>query len=115
MLITSMSKLQLALIAMIMSITPVFAGSDSDDHGGSKQGKSMHPKSISGVNEHGSDKTYSTAGFIDLNNAFFKKFGTNDRTCGTCHVPTEGWVITPKGIKERFEKTHGTDPGFPFS
>ncbi len=112
MLITSMSKLQLALIAMIMSITPVFAGSDSDDHGGSKQGKSMHPKSISGVNEHGSDKTYSTAGFIDLNNAFFKKFGTNDRTCGTCHVPTEGWVITPKGIKERFEKTHGTDPVF---
>ncbi len=41
MLITSMSKLQLALIAMIMSITPVFAGSDSDDHGGSKQGKSI--------------------------------------------------------------------------
>ena len=112
MLITSMSKLQLALIAMMMLITPVFAGSDSNDHEGSKHGKSMHPKSISGVNKHGSDKTYSTAGFIDLNNAFFKKFGTNDRTCATCHVPTEGWVITPKGIQERFKKTQGTDPVF---
>ena len=45
-------------------------------------------------------------------NAFFKKFGTNDRTCATCHVPTEGWVITPKGVKERFERTRGMDPIF---
>lgn len=112
MLITSLSKLQLALVAMIMLISPVYAGSDSGDQGGGKQGKSKHPKSIGGVNKHGSDKTYSTAGFIDLDNAFFQKFGTNDRTCATCHVPTEGWVITPKGIQDRFKKTQGTDPVF---
>lgn len=112
MLITSMSKLQLVLIAMIMLITPVFASSDSGNLGEGKQGKSKNPKSISASNKHGLDKTYSTAGFIDLDNAFFQKFGTNDRTCATCHVPTEGWVITPKGIKDRFEKTQGMDPVF---
>ncbi|GKS69173.1 hypothetical protein W03_11770 [Nitrosomonas sp. PY1] len=68
--------------------------------------------SISANNRHGIDKTVSTHGFIDFNNAFFKKMGTNDRTCATCHVPTEGWTITPKGIQKRFRQTAGLDPLF---
>jgi hypothetical protein len=56
------------------------------------------------VNSHGIDATYSTAGYIDLNNPFFKSLGTNGRSCSTCHVPSEGWVITPKGVQARFEK-----------
>ncbi len=88
-----------ALILLLIAV-PVLAGGNGN------------PASITGANLHGKDKTYSTAGFIDLNNAFFKKFGTNDRTCATCHVPTEGWAITPQGVKARFEKTAGLDPVF---
>jgi len=73
---------------------------------------SKQPKSIKSYNQHGVDVTYSSNGVIDFNNAFFKKFGTNDRTCATCHVPTEGWTITPKGAKKRFNKTKGLDPLF---
>jgi cytochrome c peroxidase len=64
------------------------------------------------VNSHGIDATFSTAGYIDLNNPFFKSLGTNGRSCSTCHVPSEGWVITPKGVQARFEKTKGMDPLF---
>ena len=107
MLSKSMGNLMPVMASLMMLMSPVFA---DGDRGG--ESSSIMPKSISGTNLHGKDKTYSTAGFIDLNNAFFKKFGTNDRTCATCHVPTEGWVITPRGVKERFEKTGGKDPVF---
>lgn len=93
------------LASLIIMVPSVLAS----DLGG---GNSKNPKNISAKNSHGKDKIYSTAGFIDLGNAFFKKFGTNDRTCATCHVPTEGWTITPKGLKERFFKTKGMDPVF---
>ncbi len=35
---------------------------------------------------------------IDLsaNNAFFHDFGTNGRTCGTCHHESLGWSLTPE-------------------
>jgi len=68
--------------------------------------------SVSAINRHGVDKTISTHGLIDFNNAFFKKMGTNGRTCATCHVPTEGWAITPKGTQKRFDQTAGLDPLF---
>lgn len=106
-----MKKQISVLLLLLMVAATVFANGDlsisETNHGSLKS-----PASISGTNSHGLDRTYSTAGFIDLNNAFFKAFGTNGRTCATCHVPTEGWAITPKGIKERFEKTAGKDPVF---
>lgn len=93
----------LVLASLVVPITSVSAADVS---------RTTNPTSISGTNLHGKDKTYSTEGFIDLNNSFFKSLGTNGRSCVTCHVPTEGWVITPKGVKARFEKTGGTDPIF---
>lgn len=77
------------------------------------KGKSKHlPNMFKSINNHGIDATYSTAGDIDLNNPFFQSFGTNGRSCVTCHAPSEGWVITPKGVQERFSKTQGLDPLF---
>ncbi|MEO6362163.1 MAG: cytochrome C, partial [Caldimonas sp.] len=38
--------------------------------------------------------------------------GTNGRTCESCHQAAEGWSVTPKGIRERFEASRGTDPIF---
>lgn len=106
-----MKKQISVLLLLLLVITSVQANGDLSV-GETNHGSLKNPASISGTNAHGYDRTYSTAGFIDLNSAFFKAFGTNGRTCATCHVPTEGWVITPKGVKERFEKTAGKDPVF---
>src|SRR5262249_43826435 len=38
----------------------------------------------------------SSRGYIDLENEFFQDLGTNGRRCVSCHVPTNGWSITPK-------------------
>jgi cytochrome c peroxidase len=43
---------------------------------------------------------------------FFASLGTNGRSCGTCHVGTEGWSMTPDDIQARFDATDGTDPVF---
>ena len=75
-------------------------------------GPAKLPNMFRSVNSHGVDATFSTAGFIDLKNPFFQTLGTNGRSCASCHVPSEGWTITPKGIQERFDKTQGTDPIF---
>ncbi len=56
--------------------------------------------------------SYSTSGKIDITNAFFQDLGTNGRTCSSCHVSSEAWTISPRGIKERFAMTRGTDPIF---
>lgn len=56
--------------------------------------------------------TYSTAGGIDINNPFFQSLGTNGRSCGTCHISTSAWTVTPADVKEKFDRTQGTEPIF---
>jgi len=56
--------------------------------------------------------TYSTAGGIDLANPFFQSLGTNGRTCGSCHVSSDAWSITPPDLLARFNSTEGLDPVF---
>ena len=48
----------------------------------------------------------------DADNPFFQALGTNGRTCATCHLPAQGWSITPAELRERFERTGGLDPIF---
>jgi cytochrome c556 len=49
---------------------------------------------------------------IDLraDNPFFHDFGTNGRTCGTCHQESLGWTITPEFARNR----RAVDPLFLF-
>ncbi len=56
--------------------------------------------------------TLSTTGRIDRRNPFFANLGANGRSCESCHQAAEGWTITPRGVRERFEATRGTDPIF---
>lgn len=56
--------------------------------------------------------TFSAAGSVDLGNEFFQKFGTNGRTCGTCHTPFEGWSVSADELQIRFAITRGMDPIF---
>jgi|GEM_PF-6650669 len=64
----SISKLMSILVFLFLLVSSVFASGDSDDLSGRDDDSSRTtPKSISASNKHGVDKTYSTAGFIDLN------------------------------------------------
>ena len=51
-------------------------------------------------------------GETDAGNPFFQELGTNGRTCATCHLPAQGWSITPAEVRDRFDRTDGLDPIF---
>jgi cytochrome c peroxidase len=64
------------------------------------------------ANAAGAAATFSTAGFVDLANAFHTPQGTNGRACDTCHLPESGWSINPVQIEFLFAVTGGTAPLF---
>lgn len=57
-------------------------------------------------------QTNAPNGVIDRDNAFFKAFGSNGRTCESCHQQAQGWSMTPEELTRRFNRTKGTDPVF---
>ncbi len=75
-------------------------------------GGSTLPNPLNSADPTGTLSTYSTAGGIDLSNAFFQSLGTNGRTCATCHVSTDAWTITPPDLQARFISSQGLDPVF---
>jgi hypothetical protein len=70
------------------------------------------PNMVPFPNPTGMAATFSTQGAIDLTNPFFASLGTNGRSCGSCHVASAAWTITPPEVKARFDATAGTDPIF---
>jgi cytochrome c peroxidase len=63
-------------------------------------------------NREGVQQTITTAESFDTGNPFFQSLGTNGRSCFTCHRPDQGWSVTPREIRERFQETRGSDPIF---
>ena len=112
------NKKQVMLLGFVSMVatTSVAVADDDSRHGRAEShhdhGRHSLPNMFRAANDHGVDATFTTEGRIDLRNAFFQNLGTNGRTCGSCHVPTEGWTIVPKGVKERFTRTKGLDPIF---
>jgi cytochrome c peroxidase len=49
---------------------------------------------------------------INLTGAFFQSLGTNGRSCGSCHLPAEGWSVSAAELQLRFLLTEGLDPIF---
>ena len=70
------------------------------------------PNNLPLRNPSGAHATFSTSGALDLSNEFFQNLGTNGRRCSTCHVPEDGWTVTPADVQKRFDRTQGTDPIF---
>ena len=103
------ARLPIISALFFMLTATVFA---KDDHDGRGHHGNRLPNMFSSENSHGKDATFSTAGFIDLDNPFFKSIGTNGRSCASCHAPDQGWTITPKAVKKLFDKTKGLDPLF---
>lgn len=63
-------------------------------------------------NSGGKAATFSTDGFVDLTAEFLTPQGTNGRSCATCHVPEDGWSITPETAQRFFDETDGLHPLF---
>ena len=40
---------------------------------------------------------------LTAKNSFFLDLGTNGRTCFTCHQPQDGWTISAKHVRDRFD------------
>ena len=57
-------------------------------------------------------QTHAPGGSIDTANAFFQGFGSNGRSCDSCHRQAQGWTISPDELRRRFNQTNGTDPIF---
>jgi cytochrome c peroxidase len=92
---------------LLACAVPALAHDDDDD-----RRRPDRPQVLSSRNDSGVAVTVSTNGFIDRRNPFFRELGANGRSCATCHQPQEGWTITPKGLRNRFDETQGTDPVF---
>jgi hypothetical protein len=74
---------------------------------------SFIPNGVFFPNLNGASQTYSTSGGgIDLSGPFFQSLGTNGRTCGTCHQPSDGMSVSAANVELRFLLTQGTDPIF---
>ncbi len=58
--------------------------------------------------------TYNANGPIDegSKNAFFESLGTNGRSCGTCHLASDGMGLGVNSIQAKYAVTHGNDPLF---
>ncbi len=64
-------------------------------------------------NPGGASQTYSTVGGgIDQTGPFFQSLGTNGRSCGSCHQPSDGMSVSALNVQLRFDQTAGLDPIF---
>ncbi len=65
------------------------------------------------ANPGGASETYSTTGGgIDQTGPFFQSLGTNDRSCATCHQPSDGMSVSAAHVQQRFSLTQGQDAIF---
>lgn len=58
--------------------------------------------------------SYNTSGPIDESNkdVFFQSLGTNGRTCGTCHLASDGMGLGVTSVQLKYLETRGRDPLF---
>ena len=57
------------------------------------------PNNFPFLNQAGTAATFSTDGFVDLDNEFHARVGGNGRTCESCHLPQAGWSIRPIDVE----------------
>src|SRR5205814_80854 len=71
------------------------------------------PNGVFFANPGGASETYSmTGGGIDQTGPFFQSLGTNGRSCGSCHQPSDGMSVSAANVQQRFLQTQGHDPIF---
>ncbi|HXY52185.1 MAG TPA: hypothetical protein VEI01_22245 [Terriglobales bacterium] len=60
----------------------------------------------------GFSATNSTTRSVSLGGPFFQSLGTNGRSCGTCHAPSDGFGLSAIDAQIRYFLTNGKDPLF---
>jgi cytochrome c peroxidase len=70
------------------------------------------PNGFPHKNGGGFAATFSTQGVVNLTGEYFQAQGSNGRSCGSCHVATDAWAITPESIQRMFDETDGLHPIF---
>jgi cytochrome c peroxidase len=75
-------------------------------------GDGQLPNNFPFVNGSGTAATYSTAGSLDLENAFHTPQGSNGRSCASCHLVQAGWSVRPLDVEIMFWTTQGRHPIF---
>ena len=63
-------------------------------------------------NPNGVVRTFNQNGDIDLSGVFFQSLGTNGRSCGSCHQPSDAMSVSAADIQQRFDQSDGLDPIF---
>jgi len=76
------------------------------------RGKDDIPHELNFPDETGMVQSLSTAGSLDFLTPFFQTLGTNGRACVTCHVPSDGWSLSPESVRVRFDSSGGLHPLF---
>ena len=79
-------------------------------HAANEQSRRSDP--LISADPSGSLQTNTPSGSVDRNNPFFQSLGSNGRSCDSCHRQAEGWTISAAEIRQRFNRTSGTDPIF---
>jgi hypothetical protein len=77
-----------------------------------QQGKPSVPNLAGFPDPGGVVRTFSQNGDIDLTGPFFQSLGTNGRSCGTCHQPSDAMSISAAHVQARFDQSQGLDPVF---
>ena len=71
------------------------------------------PRSFKDADPQGNLGSYQLNGPTHTSaNAFFQPLGTNGRTCGSCHVPSQGMGVSVDDLKNRFAISAAKDPVF---
>ena len=63
-------------------------------------------------NPTGVIRTYNVNGDIDLTGSFFQSLGSNGRSCGSCHQPSDAMSVSAAHVQARFDESRGLDPIF---
>jgi cytochrome c peroxidase len=64
------------------------------------------------IDDAGLAESFHTTGAIDRTNPFFQVFGTNGRSCATCHDSRTDWTMTPLLANLLFIESDGLAPLF---
>ncbi len=88
-----------ALVLLLLTSSGVYAGFSL-------------PNLFPFIDGSGFSATNSTTGRLDLSGPFFQSLGTNGRTCGTCHSPSDGFSLSAVDAQLRYLLTRGKDPLF---
>jgi hypothetical protein len=105
-----MSKRSVVFVgAVAAACSGAGCGLDGETSFGTDEGAvSYKLNALEFVDATGTSRTYSDNKNVSLkqnkirNQGFFQSLGTNGRACVTCHLPGEGWTITPANVQRRF-------------